>query len=121
LDNSFLLSIFVTWLAIDNYLYKNISMQIKCINDDFSKVIEELKKESNGIPLKFPQKGELYTIRETFDNDGLVTSYLLNEIYNPTFFIPVIQQRRELSFAEWRFEHITENVEIEQIELVNNY
>jgi hypothetical protein len=111
----------VTWLAIDNYPYKKISMQIKCINDDFSKVIEELRRESNGIPLTFPKKDELYTIRETFDNDGLVTSYLLNEIYNPTFFIPVIQQRRELSFAEWRFEHITENVEIEQIELVNNY
>jgi hypothetical protein len=92
-------------------------MKIKCINDDFSKVIEELRKESYGLPLNFPKKDELYTIRETFDNDGLVTSYLLNELRNPTFFIPVIQKRRELSFAEWRFEHVTENVEVEETEL----
>lgn len=55
-------------------------MRVKCINDNFSKVIDELKRESNGLPLNFPVKGELYTIRETFDNDGLVTSYLLQEI-----------------------------------------
>jgi hypothetical protein len=85
-------------------------IRLKCINDDFSKVIEELKRESNGLPLTFPIKGEIYTIRETFDNDGLVTSYLLQEIYNPTFYIPVIQQRRELSFAEWRFEQVLEDI-----------
>lgn len=92
-------------------------MKVKCTNDDFSKVIEELTREANGIPLKFPKKGETYTIRETFDNNGLVTSYLLTELYNPTFFIPVIQKRRELSFAEWRFEHVTETVEVEETEL----
>jgi len=85
-------------------------IRLKCINDDFSKVIEELKRESNGLLLSFPTKGEIYTIRETFNNDGLVTSYLLQEIHNPTFYIPVIQQRRELSFAEWRFEQVLEDI-----------
>jgi hypothetical protein len=94
-------------------------IRLKCINDDFSKVIEELKRESNGLPLTFPIKGEIYTIRETFDNDGLVTSYLLQEIYNPTFYIPVIQQRRELSFAEWRFEQVLEDISIEVEEKVH--
>jgi len=43
--------------------------KLKCINDDFSKVRDELIRESNGLPLSFPVKGELYTLRETFDND----------------------------------------------------
>ena len=87
--------------------------QLKCINDDFSRVIEELTKEAKGIPLNFPTKGETYTLRETFDNDGLVTSYLLEELRNPTFFIPAINIRRELSFAEWRFELVSSDVEEE--------
>lgn len=87
--------------------------KLKCINDDFSKVKEELLRESKGLPLKFPIKGEIYTLREVFENEGLVTSYLLNEIYNPTFFIPVINQRRELSFAEWRFEQVHTDVTVE--------
>ena len=94
-------------------------MRVKCINDNFSKVIDELKRESNGLPLNFPVKGELYTIRETFDNDGLVTSYLLQEIHNPTFYIPVIKQRRELSFAEWRFEQVLDDISIEVTEKVH--
>ena len=41
-----------------------MTMKVKCINDDFSKVRDELIRESNGLPLSFPVKGELYTIRE---------------------------------------------------------
>lgn len=96
-----------------------MTIKVKCINDNFSKVIDELTREANGLPLKFPVKGELYTIRETFDNDGLVTSYLLQEIHNPTFYIPVIKQRRELSFAEWRFEQVLDDISIEVTEEVH--
>jgi hypothetical protein len=95
--------------------------KVKCINDNFSKVIEELTREAKGLPLSFPVKGETYTIRETFDNDGLVVSYLLEEIRNPTFTIPSLGGiRRELSFAEWRFEHIHEDItaEIEETQLL---
>ena len=96
-----------------------MTIKVKCINDNFSKVIDELTREANGLSLNFPSKGETYTIRETFDNDGLVTSYLLNEIYNPTFYIPVIKQRRELSFAEWRFEQVLDDISIEVTEEVH--
>jgi hypothetical protein len=96
-----------------------MTIKVKCINDNFSKVIDELTREANGLSLNFPIKGETYTIRETFDNDGLVTSYLLQEIYNPTFYIPVIKQRRELSFAEWRFEQVLDDISIEITEKVH--
>lgn len=84
--------------------------KLKCINDDFTKVKEEILRESKGLPITFPVKGKTYTVREVFENDGLVTSFLLQEIYNPTFYIPVIQQRRELSFAEWRFEQLHDDI-----------
>lgn len=87
--------------------------KLKCINDDFSKVKDELIRESNGLPLSFPAKGEVYTLRKLFDNNGLVQSYLLNELYNPTFYIPVLGIRRELSFAQWRFEIVHEDIEVE--------
>jgi hypothetical protein len=96
-----------------------MTIKVKCINDNFSKVIDELTREANGLPLTFPTKGETYTIRETFDNDGLITSYLLNELYNPVFYIPVIKQRRELSFAEWRFEQVLDDISIEVEEKVH--
>jgi hypothetical protein len=88
-------------------------MKVLCINDDFSKVLQTLLEESKGLNLTFPKKGEEYTIREVLDNNGLVVSYLLVEITNPTFFIPVLNIRRELSFAEWRFSklHTQESVE----------
>lgn len=99
-------------------------MKVKCINDDFSKVHEEILRESNGLPITFPKKDEVYTIRESFDNDGLVTSYLLMEIYNPIFHIPILNIRRELSFAEWRFEHVNDDesvkCEIEEHNLITN-
>lgn len=92
-------------------------MKVKCINDDFSKVKEEIIKESKGFPIQWPVKGETYTIRQVFENDDIgVKSYLLNELHNPTFFIPVLGVRRELAFADWRFEEITENVNSEVIE-----
>ncbi len=38
---------------------------------------------------------------------------ILQELYNPVFYIPVIKQRRELSFAEWRFEQVHTDVTVE--------
>lgn len=77
--------------------------KVLCIDDDFSRVISELLEQSNGIKLNFPKKDEEYTVREIFDNEGIVTSILLEEISNPYFYIPVIKGSRELSFASWRF------------------
>lgn len=77
--------------------------KVVCINDDFGMVINSLMKAAQGLTLIFPEKDRVYTIRETFDNDGIVDSVLLEEVWNPTFMIPVINTRRELAFRADRF------------------
>ena len=94
----------------------NVGDKVLCINDDFSNILEELLRESKGLKLNFPVKDKEYTVREIFDNDGLVYSILLEEIYNPSFQIPVLNIRRELSFVSWRF---VKQAEIQQLEEEN--
>ena len=58
--------------------------KVICVNDDFGLVINSLMKAAQGLTLIFPQKDKTYVIREIFDNNGIVESILLEEIWNPT-------------------------------------
>jgi hypothetical protein len=93
-------------------------MKVKCTNDNFEKVKAEILAQSAGLKINFPVKGEIYPLRTIFDKDkdngGLETSYLLEGLYNPTFFIPVLGIRRELAFAHWRFEILEEDISEEE-------
>jgi hypothetical protein len=86
-------------------LTKNMEIgdKVTCINDDFSNVIDSLKQTEGCKFLNFPKKDHEYTVREIFDNNGIVTSILLEEIVNQSFKIPILNTQRELSFADWRF------------------
>jgi hypothetical protein len=77
--------------------------RVICVNDDFGLVINALMKAAQGLTLRFPEKDKKYTIREIFDNEGIVVSVTLEEIQNPSFQIPVINTRRELAFKADRF------------------
>lgn len=89
---------------------------VVCIDDNFYNVKESLIKDSNGLQLNFPVKDEHYTIREVFSNNGIVDSVLLEGIYNPTFQIPVLDVRRELSFASWRFSKQAKVISLSEVE-----
>lgn len=86
---------------------------VVCINDDFGRVLNSLMKAAMGLTLEFPTKGKKYTIRNIFDNEGIVVSVTLEEIWNPTFDIPLLNKRRELAFKADRFAPLEEN-EIEE-------
>ncbi len=59
---------------------------------------------SIGYKPNLPIKGQEYTIAHIFDNDEIgEPSYLLKEISNAWYFIPLLKIHRELSFASWRF------------------
>lgn len=88
--------------------------KVVCVNDDFGIVINALMKAAMGLTINFPEKDKVYTIREVFDNEGIVDSVLLEEIWNPTFMIPVINARRELAFRADRFAPM--NNPIEEVE-----
>lgn len=92
--------------------------KVICVNDDFGLVINALMKAAAGLTLQFPQKDKKYHIREIFDNEGIVVSVTLEEIWNPTFQIPVINKRRELAFRADRFAPINPSLEdVEEEEL----
>jgi len=76
---------------------------VVCINDDFGRVMNSLMKAAMGLTLEFPTKGKKYTIRNIYDNEGIVVSVTLEEIFNPTFSIPLINKIRELAFKADRF------------------
>jgi hypothetical protein len=92
---------------------------VVCINDDFGKVLNSLMKAAMGLTLEFPSKGKKYTIRNIFDNEGIVVSVTLEEIWNPTFNIPLLNKRRELAFKADRFAPLEENEMEEGQEEVN--
>lgn len=90
--------------------------KVVCIDDDFSRVINRLNKAASGLTLIFPEKDKQYVIREVFDNEGIVDSVVLEEIWNPTFMIPVINKRRELAFRADRFAPMNDPIEETQEE-----
>ncbi len=83
----------------------NLDDKVVCIDDDFSLVAPELT--ANGFKINLPIKGKEYTIRYIYENDIIgEPSYLLWEIANPHFYIPMLKESRELAFAHWRFEKV---------------
>jgi hypothetical protein len=90
-------------------------MKVVCINDSFK--LDELTKDNPDVKLQLPKKDEIYTIRKVFskeENGGLIESYLLEELHNPVYFIPVINMLRELAFAEFRFMKLQDYVSVTQ-------
>jgi hypothetical protein len=74
--------------------------RVVCIDDTMQPhTVEELKKN---VP-NWVKKDEEYTIRAIFDNRGIVTGILLEEIDNPILYFEKIGGFQEPAFAEWRF------------------
>lgn len=61
-------------------------------------------------------KDKQYTIREILDNDGIVTSVLLEEIHNrPLFFRKTINRVQEPSFRIDRFRELEKSEQTEKV------
>ena len=72
--------------------------KVICVNDSH-------ENEFKGLVFQeWITKGKEYTIREIFDNDGITTSVLLEEVSNIPVPIPVLNIVREPSFRIERFE-----------------
>jgi hypothetical protein len=77
-----------------------IGDRVVCIDDTMqSNTVEELKKD---VP-NWVKKGQEYTIRAIFNNNGIVSGVLLEEIDNSPKFFNIIGRFQEPAFAEWRF------------------
>ena len=103
--------------------------KILCIDDSMAEHTRlELSKD---VP-NWVKKGEEYTIREVYENKGIVLGILLEEISNPVKFFKLINRFQEPAFADWRFrltekapfnfleeEGVNQGLELETYEYLN--
>jgi len=88
-------------------------MKVKCIdatiNPEF--IMETVKFYPNWI-----KKGEIYTVWDVLENEGIVTSYLLEELENEMVYQPLLGREQEAAFRADRFEVISYEEEEEEFE-----
>ncbi len=84
-----------------------IGDRVICINASMqTHTVEELRRD---MP-NWVKEGSIYTIRAFLDNNGIVTSVLLEEISNPLKWFHLINRYQEPAFATWRFAKQQENL-----------
>ncbi len=89
-------------------------MKVKCIDDTINPefIMETVKY--------FPQwvkKGEIYTVYDVLENDGIVTGYLLEELQNEMVNQPLLGREQEAAFRADRFEVVSYEEEEESEEV----
>ena len=92
----------------------SVGDRVLCIDDS---TIPEIQELLDNHPIKWIEKDKEYTIRHIFDNDGIATGLLLEEIINPPFYIPLLGRVQEFAFAEFRFRKLTSVVQKSEIEM----
>jgi hypothetical protein len=89
-------------------------MKVKCIDDTINPefIIETVKY--------FPQwvkEGEIYTVYDVLENQGIVTGYLLEELQNEMVYQPLLGREQEAAFRATRFEVVSYKEEEESEEV----
>lgn len=89
-------------------------MKVKCIDDTINPefIIETVKYFPNWV-----KNGEIYTVYDVLENDGIVTGYLLEELQNEMVYQPLLGRVQEAGFRASRFEVVSyEEEENEEFE-----
>lgn len=89
-------------------------MKVKCIDDTINPefIIETVKYFPNWV-----KEGEIYTVWDILENDGIVTGYLLEELQNEMVYQPLLGREQEAGFRADRFDVISyEEEESEEFE-----
>lgn len=86
-------------------------MKVKCIDDSINPefIIETVKYFPNWV-----KKGEIYTVWDVLENDGIVTGYLLEELQNEMLYQPLLGREQEAAFRADRFEVVSYEEEEEE-------
>ena len=88
-------------------------MKVKCIDDSINPefIIETVKYFPNWV-----KEGEIYTVFEIVENDGIVTGYILEELQNEPVYQPLLGRSQEPAFRADRFEVVSYEEEEENEE-----
>lgn len=88
-------------------------MKVKCIDDSINPefIMETVKYFKSWI-----QKGEIYTVFDIVENQGIVTGYILKELENEPVYQKLLGKEQEPAFRTDRFEVVSyeEEEEIEE-------
>ena len=79
-------------------------MKVKCIDDTINPefIMETVKYFPSWV-----KKGEIYTVWDVLENQGIVTGYLLEELQNEMVYQPLLGRSQEAAFRATRFEVIS--------------
>lgn len=93
-------------------------MKVKCIDDSINPefIIETVKYFPNWV-----KKGEIYTVWDVLENDGIVTGYLLEELQNEVLYQPLLGREQEAAFRADRFEVVSYDEEEEGEEFKHTF
>jgi hypothetical protein len=93
-------------------------MKVKCIDDSISPefIIETVKYYPNWV-----KNGEIYTVYDVLENDGIVTGYLLEELQNEVLYQPLLGREQEAAFRADRFEIVSYDEEEEEEEFEHTF
>jgi hypothetical protein len=91
-----------------------MKIKVKCVDDTINPdfIMETVKYYPQWV-----KKGEIYTVYDVLENDGIVTGYLLEELQNEMVYQPLLGREQEAAFRADRFEVVSyEEEENEEFE-----
>ena len=90
-----------------------MKVKVKCIDDSIKPefIMETVKYFKSWI-----QKGEIYTVFDIVENQGIVTGYILEELENEPVYQPLLGREQEPAFRTSRFEVVSYEEEEESEE-----
>ena len=90
-----------------------MKVKVKCIDDSIKPefIMETVKYFPNWV-----KKGEIYTVYDVLENDGIVMGYLLEELENEMVYQPLLGRTQEAAFRASRFEVVSYEEEEESEE-----
>lgn len=88
-----------------------VGSKVKCVN---SKIRPEMLEEVSKDFENWVKEGVVYTVRGLFDNDGIVSGVVLEELCNVPKYFRLIGRVQEPAFATWRFKELDDNLELDE-------
>lgn len=90
-----------------------MKVKVKCVDDSINTefIIETVRYYKNWV-----KNGEIYTVFEIVENDGIVTGYILEELQNEPVYQPLLGKEQEPAFRTDRFEVVSYEEEEEEEE-----
>lgn len=91
----------------------NTGSKIICVDDSIrAEILPTVAKYYKN----WVSRDKIYTIREVFQNEGIVEGVLLEEVRNKPIYIELIDKKQEPAFGLFRFRELQDDAMMESVE-----